>query len=125
MKPTWVTMQGAPNLPYEFIQTVRELNKKSMHLICGVRKDGRKYLYKENSLNSDQLQKVLKSEGQEKRCRKRNTRYFEVVVDYKGIGQVKLYFCRFPYQKKWRLFLSTDTSLSLLNMLETYSVRWH
>ena len=109
---------------YEFIQTVRELSKKSMHLICGVRKDGRKYLYKENSLNADQLQKVLKSEGQEKRCRKRNTRYFEVVVDYEGIGQVKLYFCRFPYQKKWRLFLSTDTSLSLLSMLETYSVRW-
>jgi len=109
---------------HQFIQTVRELSNKSMHLICGVRKDGRKYLYKGNSLNADQLQKVLKSEGQEKRCRKRNTRYFEVIVDYEGIGQVKLYFCRFPYQKKWRLFLSTDTSLKLLSMLEIYSVRW-
>ena len=70
------------------------------------------------------MQSVLKNEGQEKRCRKRNTRYFEAVVDYEGIGLVKLYFCRFPYQKKWRLFLSTDTSLSLLSMLEIYSVRW-
>ncbi len=109
---------------HEFIQTVRELGKNPMHLICGVRKDGRKYLYKEGYLNAKEFQSVLKNEGQEKRCRKRNTRYFEAVVDYEGIGQAKLYFCRFPYQKKWRLFLSTDTSLSLLSMLEIYSVRW-
>ncbi|MFZ3102081.1 MAG: transposase [Desulfitobacteriaceae bacterium] len=70
------------------------------------------------------MQSVLKNEGQEKRCRKRNTRYFEAVVDYERIGQIKLYFCRFPYHKKWRLFLSTDTSHSLLSMLEVYSVRW-
>ena len=108
----------------QFIQTVRGLGKQPMHLICGVRKDGRKYLYKENSLDAHQLHKILKNEGQEKRCRKRNTRYYEVIVDYEGIGLVKLYFCRFPYQKKWRLFLSTDTSLSLLSMLEIYSVRW-
>lgn len=62
--------------------------------------------------------------GNDKRCRKRNIRYFEVLVDYQGIGQVKLYFCWFPYQKKWRLFLSTDISLSLLNMLEIYSIGW-
>ena len=104
---------------YEFIKTVRESSKKSMHLICGVRKDGRKYLYKGDSLNASQLQKTLKNEGNEKRCRKRNIRYFEVLVDYEGIG-----LCRFPYQKKWRLFLSTDISLSLLSMLEVYSIRW-
>ena len=109
---------------HEFIQTVRELGKKPMHLICGVRKDGRKYLYKGDSLNASQLQKVLKNEGNEKRCRKRNIRYFEVIVDYEGIGQVKLFFCRFPYQKKFRLFLSTDISLSLLSMLEIYSISW-
>jgi len=109
---------------HEFILTVRGLGNKSTHLVCGVRQDARKYLYKGNSLNASQLKIVLKSEGNEKRCRKRNIRYFEVIVDYEGIGQVKLYFCRFPYQKKFRLFLSTDISLSLLNMLEIYSIRW-
>ena len=67
---------------------------------------------------------TLHKEGKEKRCRKRNTRYFEVVVTYEGIGEVKLYFCRFPYQKEWRLFLSTDTTLPFLSMMEIYSVRW-
>ncbi|MHB8983733.1 MAG: IS4 family transposase [Carboxydocellales bacterium] len=109
---------------HDFIQTVRGLGKKPMHLICGIRQDKRKYTYKGHSLNASQLHTVLKNEGKEKRCRKRNTRYFEVVVDYEGIGKVKLFFCRFPYQKKWRLFLSTDISLSLLSMLEIYSIRW-
>jgi len=109
---------------HEFIQTVRGLGKKPMHLVCGVRQDKRKYLYNGNSLNASQLKLVLKNEGNEKRCRKRNIRYFEVLVDYEGIGQVKLFFCRFPYQKKFRLFLSTDTSLSLLGMMEIYSIRW-
>jgi hypothetical protein len=109
---------------FEFIQTVRGLGQQSMHLICGVRQDTRYYRYNGDSLNATQLKTVLRNEGKEKRCRKRNIRYFEVLVDYEGIGQVKLYFCRFPYQKKWRLFLSTDTSLSLLSMMEIYSVRW-
>ncbi|MDA8221425.1 transposase [Desulfosporosinus sp.] len=109
---------------HEFIETVRGLGKEPMHLICGVRQDPRNYIYKGNSLNASELHKVLKTEGEERRCRKRNTRYFEVIVDYEGIGKVKLYYCRFPYQKKWRLFLSTDISLGFLSMMEIYSVRW-
>ena len=108
----------------EFILTIRELAQKSMHVVCGVRKDKRNYTYKEKSLNAKQLLSTLQKTGKEKRCRKRNTRYFEVIVTYDGIGEVKLYFCRFPYQKQWRLFLSTDISLSFLSMMEVYSIRW-
>lgn len=72
-----------------------------------------------------QLLHALKKEGKEKRCRKRNVRYFEATVHYAGIGEtVKLYFCRFPYQKDWKLYLSTDESLSVMEMLQVYSVRW-
>ena len=109
---------------HNFIQTVRQLDNKQMHLICGIRQDERKYMYKDQALNAGMLRQVLKNEGGEKRCRKRNTRYFQAIVAYEGIGEVKLYFCRFPYQKKWRLFLSTDTSLGFLSMMEIYSVRW-
>jgi Transposase DDE domain. len=109
---------------HEFIKTVRSLDKQSMHLIGGIRQDDRKYTYKEQSLCASELRNVLKKEGKEKRCRKRNTRYFQAIVDYEGIGKVRLYFCRFPYQKKWRLFLSTDISLEFLHMLEVYSTRW-
>lgn len=108
----------------KFIQTVRELAGKTMHVICGVRKDTRKYTYNGEALDAKQLLKTLKKMRKEKRCRKRNTRYYEVTVYYEGVGEVKLYFCRFPYQKEWKLYLSTDTSLAFLDMLEIYCVRW-
>ncbi|WP_255259812.1 transposase [Lentibacillus sp. CBA3610] len=52
-------------------------------------------------------------------------RYFEAIVYYPGIGEtVMLYFCRYPYQKDWKLYLSTDETLSLLEMLDIYAIRW-
>jgi hypothetical protein len=107
-----------------FIETIRQMKDKSMDVICGVRKDKRIYTYNENKMNAKNLLSTLKQEGKEKRCRARNLRYYEVIVEYEGIGPVRLYFCRFPYQKTWRLFLSTDTSLTLIKMLEIYSIRW-
>ncbi|MFZ3591903.1 IS4 family transposase, partial [Bacillus sp. DJP31] len=90
-----------------FISTVRGIKNGALHLICAMKKDFRKYTYNGQELNAKQLLKALQNEGKEKRCRKRNTRYFEVTVEYAGVGEtVKLYFCRFPYQKKWKLFLS-------------------
>ncbi len=108
----------------KFIQTIRQMHNQKMHVVCGVRKDKRNYVYKGSQMNAKELHSTLKKEGHEKRCRKRNIRYFEVVVHYEGVGEVTLYFCRFPYQKEWRLFLSTDTSLSLLAMMEIYAIRW-
>jgi len=108
----------------EFIQTIRKIQDKSLHVVCGVRKDTRWYMYNGEKMNAKMLLDTLKKEHKEKRCRKRNTRYYEVVVDYEGVGPVRLYFSRFPYQKTWRLFLSTDTSLTFLKMLEIYSIRW-
>ena len=45
-------------------------------------------------------------------------------MPYEGVGEVQWYFCRFPYAKEWRLFLSTDTALSLVKMMKIYTVRW-
>ncbi len=89
-----------------------------MHVVCGVRKDKRKYGYQGSQVDAQALLAQLKQAGNAKRCRRLNTRYFEVVVQYEGVGEVKLYFCRFPYAKEWRLFLSTDPSLSFVEMME-------
>lgn len=107
-----------------FIKEIRGIKNGAMHLIAGIRNDFRKYSYNGESLNGKQLIKKLSDEGSQKRCRKWNVRYFEVVVYYEGIGEVKLYICRFPYQKKWRIFISTDTSLNFIKMMEIYSIRW-
>ncbi len=114
---SWFSSKG-------FIQVIRQIKNKTMHIICGVRKDKRLYEYNGEKVNAKKLLSILKQEKKEKRCRKRNTRYYEVIVNYEGVGLIRLYFCRFPYQKEWRLFLSSDTSLSFLSMLEIYSIRW-
>ena len=93
-------------------------------MICGVRKDKRQYRYHGNKVNAQALLAILKKAGNAKRCRKLNTRYYEVQVHYDDIGDVKLYVCRFPYQKQWRVFLSTDTTLSCVAMMEIYATRW-
>jgi len=108
----------------DFIKDIREIKNGAMHLIAGIRNDTRKYIYNGEALNGKQLIKKLSDEGKQKRCRKMNVRYFEVLVHYEGIGDVKLYITRFPYQKKWRIFISTDISLDFLKMMEIYSIRW-
>ena len=114
---SWFSSKG-------FIQAIRQIKQQAMHVVCGVRKDKRKYGYQGTTLDAQGLLARLKQAGNASRCRRLNTRYFEVLVQYEGVGEVKLYFCRFPYAKEWRLFLSTDTSLSFVKMMELYTTRW-
>lgn len=114
---SWFSSKG-------FIQAIRQIKDHTLHVVCGVRKDKRQYLYQGKKLDVKALYATVKKAGHAKRCRKLNTRYFDVVVHYEGVGDVKLYLCRFPYQKQWRAFLSTDTSLSFVSMMEIYATRW-
>jgi len=114
---SWFTSKG-------FIESVRGIKNGSMHVVGGVRNDKRHYTYDGKSQNAKQLISTLKASKKQKRCRKWNTLYFEVIVNYEGIGDVKLYLCRLPYQKKWRVFISTDTNMGFMAMMEVYSIRW-
>ena len=71
----------------------------ALHVVCGVRRDQRKYGDPRTQVDAKALLARLKREGHAKRCRKLNTRYFEVVVQYEDVGEVKWYFCRFPHAK--------------------------
>jgi hypothetical protein len=106
------------------IAAVRDTAKGSMHLIAGVPNGNRKYGYADGLFNAKEIIALLKKEGNERRCRKWGTRYFEVVAQYKGVGTVKMFMSRYPGQKKWRVFITTDLSLSYVKMIEIYSIRW-
>ncbi|MCL5972422.1 MAG: transposase [Firmicutes bacterium] len=63
-----------------FIQTVRQIKSQALHVVCGVRKDKRQYTYQGKKMDVKALHAMVKKkEGNAKRCRKLNTRYFEVV----------------------------------------------
>jgi IS4 transposase len=106
-----------------FIQQIIGIKNGAMHLIAGIRNDKRHYGYCGQMLNAKQIIALLKGTGVH-RCRKWNIRYMETVVAYEGVGNVKLFICRYPGQKKWRVFITTDTSLSFVKMMEIYGLRW-
>ena len=107
-----------------FIAAVRSSAKGAMHLIAGVPNGNRKYDWGGDLFNVNEIIAILKKQGKEHRCRKWNTRYVEAVVNYKGVGTVKLFMSRFPRQRKWRVFVTTNTALSYVQMLEIYGIRW-
>jgi len=107
----------------EFIKQIREIKNGAMHIIAGIRNDKRHYGYSGQMLNAKQIIDLLKKKGVH-RCRKWNVRYMEAVVDYDGVGKVKLVICRYPWQKKWRVFITTNVALSFVEMMEIYGLRW-
>jgi hypothetical protein len=108
----------------EFIQTIRGIKNGAMHVIAGIRNDTRKYGFIGQLFNAKEIICILKSIGAEHRCRQLNIRYMEAVVEYEGIGEVKLFICRYPGQKKWRVFITTNTALSFVEMMKIYGIRW-
>lgn len=108
----------------DFIKGIRSIKGGAMHVIAGIRNDKRYYTYKEQVLNAKEIISHLKAAGCAHRCRKWNIRYYEAAVHYEGIGDVKLFMCRYPGQKKWRVFITTDVSLSFVEMMKIYGIRW-
>jgi len=107
----------------DFIQQIRGIKDGAIHIIAGIRNDKRHYGYGEQMLNANQIIGLLKKTDVH-RCRKWNIRYMEAVVNYDGVGDVKLFICRYPGQKKWRVFITTNTSLTFVKMMEVYGIRW-
>lgn len=61
--------------------------------------------------------------GKPRRCRKLGYHYSEAEVEFKG-KPVKLFFSRRGKNGNWRVFLSTNTDLSFIKMVEIYQIRW-
>ena len=108
----------------ELIKEIRAIKNGGMHVIAGIRNGTQKYLFGDSRINAKELIALLKKEGTERRNRSLNIRYFEAVVEYADIGKVKLFMCRYPGQKQWRVFISTDTTLSMTETMKIYGIRW-
>ena len=105
-----------------FISTIRKIRKGTMHFLGMARQDDRKYEYNGKLCNSKELLQTLKANV--KRCRKIRSTYIEVVVKYKNVGFVKLFFSRYSRRGKWHLLLTTDLNLSYIKAVEIYNIRW-
>ena len=103
-----------------FIRAVRKVKKQTVHLIGMYKTPKTKFNYQGERLTHSQLRNKL---GKAKRCRKLWLHYKEAIVDYNGVP-IKMFFSQKGTNGKWRVFITTNTALSFIKMIEIYQIRW-
>ena len=103
-----------------FIRAVRKVKKQTVHLIGMYKIPRTRFDYLDQKLTYSQIRNIL---GKAKRCRKLRLHYKETVVSYNG-QPLKIFFSRQGKNGKWRVFITTDTKLSFIRMIEIYQIRW-
>lgn len=104
------------------IKGIRAINDGAMHIIGMCRIDRRKYLLDGKEQNISLL--ITRFDRKKsKYSRKYKSRYIPLVVDYKGV-RVKLFCIKYNNAKNWTLLLTTDLTLSFVQTIETYQIRW-
>jgi hypothetical protein len=104
------------------IKGVRSIKNGAMHLLGMCKVDRRRYLVDKKELNAHQL--ITKNERKGSRySRKYKSTYISLVVDYKGV-KVRLFLIRYNNAKDWTILLTTDLTLSFIQAIELYQIRW-
>ncbi|MGC9332478.1 MAG: IS4 family transposase [Bacteroidales bacterium] len=103
-----------------FIKAVKRVKKQTVHLIGMYKTPKTKFDYMGEKLTHSQIRNKL---GKAKRCRKLKLYYKEASVCYNDVD-IKIYFSRKGTNGKWRVFITTDTELSFIRMIEIYQIRW-
>lgn len=103
-----------------FIKAVKRVKKQTVHLIGMYKTPKTKFDYMGGKLTHSQIRNKL---GKAKRCRKLKLYYKEASVCYNDVD-IKIYFSRKGTNGKWRVFITTDTELSFIRMIEIYQIRW-
>lgn len=105
----------------DFIENVRDIKNGMIHIISMCRMDKRNYEVEGNVMNASAI--LQSNKAYKRRSRSNKVYYIEVSATYKGIP-VKLFFTRLTKRAKWRLIVTTDTSLSFNDTYKIYQIRW-
>jgi predicted nucleic acid-binding Zn finger protein len=103
-----------------FISAVRKVKRQKVHLIGMYKTPKTRFDYSGEKLTHSQIRNIL---GKAKRCRKLRLHYKEAMVSYKG-HFLKMFFSRQGENGKWKVFITTNTELSFIRMIEIYQIRW-
>jgi len=105
---------------WAFVEVVLKSKKQAMHLIGMYKTAKTKFEFQGKQLTHKQ---ILNELGKAKRCRKLGLQYKQASVAWNGV-EVKLFFSRQGNKSKWKVFVTTDTRLSFIKMIEIYQIRW-
>ena len=103
-----------------FIRAVRKVKKQAVHLIGMYKIPRTLFGFSHGRYTYSQIRNML---GKAKRCRKLRLYYKETVVDYEG-QPLKMFFSKQGKNGKWKVFITTDRTLSFIRMIEIYQIRW-
>ena len=103
-----------------FIDAVLNVKHQVTHLIGMYKTPKTKFEYMGGSFTYSQIRNLL---GKAKRCRKLGFYYNEAIVGFRG-KQIKLFFSKQGKNGKWKVFITTNVSLSFIKMIEIYQIRW-
>jgi hypothetical protein len=103
-----------------FIEAVRQVKNQTIHLLGMYKIAKTKFIFRDKPYTFSQIRNQL---GKPKRNRKTGYQYLHTVA-LLDEQEVKLFFSRKGKNGKWKTFLSTDTKLSFIKMLEIYAIRW-
>ena len=104
------------------ITSIRSIKKVALHVLGMCKMDKRKYKVRGKELNSAQITvRYARTKG--KYSRKHKSHYIPITAVYKG-ETVKLFYIKYRNAKHWTLLLTTDLSLSFVEALELYQIRW-
>lgn len=106
---------------HDFIENIRHIKSGMLHIISMCRMDKRNYEIAGQMMNAQEILKRNKAYTHRSRFNK--IHYIAVSAKYKGTP-VKLFFTRLTKRTKWRLLVTTDTSLSFNTMYKIYQIRW-
>ncbi len=104
------------------IAGIKSIKNSCLHVLGMCKLDTRKYSLNGKSFNTRELiVKYARKRGHY--SRKHKSQYISLVVDYKG-NTVRLFFLKYKNSKNWTLLLTTDLTLSFVQTLELYQIRW-
>jgi predicted nucleic acid-binding Zn finger protein len=105
---------------WKFIELVSTYKKKKVHLLGMYKIAKTKFDYNEGQFTHSQIRNVI---GKAIRCRKLGLYYKQANVVQNGVP-LRLFFSKQGKNGKWKVFLTTDTTLSFIKMIEIYQIRW-
>jgi IS4 transposase len=99
---------------------ITAVRSEQIHLIGMYKIVKAKFLYRGKLMNYRQINNSI---NEITRCRKMRLHYKRADVLLDGIP-VTLFFTRQGKGGKWKVFLTTDTKLSFVKLIEIYQIRW-
>ena len=103
------------------MKEIRNIKGGAIHILSMCKMDKRGYQFAGGKCTAAEIR--AKSKDSVKRSKKYRASYSEHIVEYKGI-KVKLFFIRLSKRAKWRLLVTTDTSLQFSGAYDLYANRW-